>query len=251
MTTEETTIGERSPSLVRLLLDVIDRPAATFGAVLARRGAATWIVPLLVVIVCLWPMAVVQAPYNAELAQQQMRRQLEAMPPEQARQASAQMDTFTSLPFMVVSGLGAGIVALLIGTLAQTALLYFSTLLIGREVTFGLVFRVSAWSRLPYALSFLAVAGFTAAAGQVVRYPGLSALVGNGNFLEDSRQPLDALLSGIDLFWLWHLLLVTVGLAVATRCRRSQALPLTLLYAALSLVVLAGPALLFRGGGST
>jgi Yip1 domain len=251
MTTGETTIGERSPSLARPLLDMIDRPAVTFEAVLARRGAATWIVPLLVVIVCLWPMAVAQAPYSAEMAQQQMRRQLETMPAEQARQASAQMETFTSLPFMVVSGLGAGIVALLLGTLAQTTLLYFGALLIGREMTFGLVFRVSSWSRLPYALSYLAMAGFTAAVGHAVRYPGLSALVSNGNFPEDSRKPLYSLLSGIDLFWLWHLLLVLVGLAVATRCRRSQALPLTLVYAALSLVVLAGPTLLFGGGGGT
>jgi len=37
-------------------------------------------------------------------------------------------------------------------------------------------------------------------------------LVASGDLLQDARNPLFVLLSGLDLFWLWHLLLTVVGL---------------------------------------
>jgi hypothetical protein len=237
-----------SPSLAALLVGIIDRPAATFRVLGARRGTLTWLAPLLVVLICLGPMVFVQAPYNAEIAQQQMGRQMETMPAEQQKAVSAQMETFTSVPFLVTTGLFTSILMLLIGVVAQTGSLYLGGLLAGAVVTFGSLFRVSAWSRLPYAISYLALAGFMAAAGRAVRYPGLSTLVATGNLLQDSGQPLFTLLSSIDLFWLWHLVLVAVGLAAAARLRRGAAIGLTLIYAALTLAVQTLPAMLFRGG---
>ncbi len=237
-----------NPSLGALLVGIVDRPAATFRGVLARRGALTWLVPLLVLLTCLVPMVVVQAPYSVEMAQQQVRRQLDQMPEQQQKEASAQMATFTSAPFLVATGLITGALALLIGMLAQSGLLYLGGLVAGGEVSFGQMFRVSVWSRLPYAISYLALAGFTAVAGRSVRYPGLSTLVATGNLLQDAKDPRFALLGGIDLFWLWHLVLVAVGLAAGTRLRRSGAIALTVVYAVLSVAVTTLPTMLFGSG---
>ena len=246
MTTNGATFVNGGPSLGALLLGIIDRPAATFRAVAARRGVLTWLAPLLVVLFCLAPMVVVQAPYNVEVAQQQVRRQMETMPEEQQKQASAQIETFTSARFLMATGLVTGAISLMLGVLAQSLLLYMGGMVAGGELTFGLLFRLSVWSRLPYAVSYLALAGFVSLAGRAVHYPGLSILVATGNLLQDAGTPLFTLLSTIDLFWLWHLVLVAVALAPGGggRLQRGAAIILTSLYAILSLAVQTAPTLL-------
>jgi hypothetical protein len=101
---------------------------------------------------------------------------------------------------------------------------------------------------LPFAISYLAQTGFTLLAGRAVRYPGLSAMAATGNLVEDSRLPLFALLGGLDLFWLWHLALVAIGVSVVRRSKNGAAIGLALVYAVLSLLVQVVPTLLFRGG---
>lgn len=248
MTTGETTTlnGEMRP-LWQLLTGIIDRPAATFRAILAQRKWWMWAVPLLIVLVCFSVMTVVGAPYAVELARQQAEQQLNTVPPEQAEAARASIETFTSLPFILATGLGVGSLMLVIGVVAQAAILYFSALVAGGEVNFGSVFTMSTWTRLPMAVGFLAQAAFIAIANRTVQYPGLSALVGTGDLMQDGRNPLVALLGRLDLFWLWHLFLVVVGLAVVARFSRSKALVLTLIYAAITLATIALPSLLFGG----
>ena len=242
------TNGETRP-VWQLLLGIVDRPAATLGAVLARRKWWMWVAPLLVVFLCMVLMVAARAPYDAELAHQQVQRQLETMPPEQAKEAQAggAMEAFTSAPVILGLGVVLGLIGLMIGVVAQAALLYFGALVTGGEVNFGQVFTVSAWTRLPSAVAALTQAGFTLAAGRAVQYPGLSTLIATGDLTKDGRNPMFALLSGIDLFWLWHLLLVAVGLSVVARFGRVKAITLTLIYAALSLALAVLPTLLFGG----
>ena len=247
MSTNEMTAVRSSETMGGLLVGIVDRPAATLWAVVDRPGAWTWLAPLLILVICLVPMVVVQAPYNVEIARQQVRLQMDQMPAEQQQQAAGQMEMFTSAPFLIATGLGMGVIMLLIGLAAQALVLYLGSLAAGGEVTFGLMFRVSTWSRLPYAASYLALTGFTLLAGRAVRYPGLSALVATGSLLQDSQKPLFTLLSGIDLFWLWHLALVAIGVSAARRSRNGAAIVMALVYAILSLAVSALPTLLFRG----
>ena len=105
MTTVETASNEKTPPLWQLLFGIIDRPGATFKAVLAQRKWYMWAVPLLVVLLCMSAMMVVRTPYDMEIAQQQMERQLTTMPPEQAEAARAGMETFMSFPVRLAMGL--------------------------------------------------------------------------------------------------------------------------------------------------
>lgn len=249
MTTVEALSNGETRPLWQLLFGIVDRPTATFLAVLARRKWWMWAVPLGVVLLCFAATTLTRAPYAAELARQQAQRQLEQMPPAQAEQAraSGMMDTFTSLPFLLATGLGFGAVALIVGIVVQAAVLYFGALIAGGEVNFGQVFTMSVWTRIPSAVNFLTLAGFTLVAGRTVQYPGLSALVAVGDMMKDGRNPMVVLLGGIDLFWLWHLLLVGLGLSVVARFSRLKALVLTLIYVALSLAVAVLPTLLLGG----
>lgn len=244
-TLETTQAAERRP-LWRLLFGIIDRPADTFTAVLARPGWVMWLAPLLVLIAGLAIFSVINLPHAQELALEQAERQLASLPAEQAEMARATMETTLSTPVMLATTFGFGSLALLIGVLAQATFLYFSALIAGGDdMSFGSVFTVSSWTRLPQALNFLVQAGFVAFSQSAISYPGLSALVGTGDFLTDARNPLFVLLGRIDLFWLWHLALVVIGLAVVARIGRGKALVLTVIYAALALGIAVLPTLLF------
>jgi hypothetical protein len=140
MTTVETTTNGETTPMWQLLLGIIDRPAATFEAVLARRKWYMWAVPLLIVLLCLGVMMVVRTPYDMEIAQQQLERQLATMPPEQVEAARAGMETFMSFPVRLAMGLVTAVLMLLIGVVVQAAILYFGALVAGGEVDFGPVF---------------------------------------------------------------------------------------------------------------
>lgn len=241
------TANSKTPPLWQLLFGIVDKPTATFKAVLARRKWQTWAMPLLVVLLCFAVMTVIGAPYGVEIAHQQAERQLSTMPAEQAEAARASMDTFTSLPFILATGLVMGAIILIIGLLAQAAILYFGALVAGGEVEFGPVFTMSVWTRLPTALRMLVQAGFMLVAKRSIQYPGLAALVATGDMMKDAQNPMVALLGRLDLFWVWHLLLVVLGLSVVARFSRFKSLVLTVILAALSLAATVVPSLLFGG----
>jgi hypothetical protein len=251
MTVVETASNGKVPPLWQLLFGIIDRPTATFKAVLARRKWWVWGVPLLVVLVCMVAMMVVRTPYDLEFSRQEVERQLASMPADQAEAARANMETFMSLPFRLATSLIVGIIMLLIGIVGQAAILYFGALVAGGEVDFGPVFTMSAWTRLPSAIYFLVQAGFMLVVNRAINAPGLSTLVATGDLLKDAQNPMFTLLGRLEPFWLWHLLLVVLGLSVAARFSRMKSLVLTLIYAALSLAVTVIPSLLtgmFAGG---
>ena len=245
MATVDSASSIQVPPVWQLLFGIIDRPTATFKAVLARRKWWMWAVPIVVVLVCMSAMLVVRAPYDAEIADQQIQRQLATMPPDQAEAARASMETFTSLPFRLATTVITGILLLLIGLLGQAAILYFGALVAGGEVDFGPVFTMSAWTRLPVAINFLVQAGFILIAKRSIQAPGLSTLVATGDLIKDARNPLFTLLGRIEPFWLWHLLLVVLGLAVVARFSRKKAMVVTVIYVVISLAINVLPSVLF------
>jgi hypothetical protein len=249
MTTVESVQDEKNTNLLSILPGMIDKPKVSFQAIMSWRSAWAWITPLLIVLVCMAVMMVVQAPYTAEMAKQQMEERLLSMSPSEAEAVRAQMETFSSQPVMLATSLGGAIVMLLGGLALQAAILYFGSIILGGETLFGSMFKVSVWSRLPYAVSYLALAVYMLVARQMVQYPGLSALVASGDLTEDSANPLVSLLGVTDLFWLWHLWLVLVGVGVVARFTRGKSMVLTILYAILMLALTVLPSLLFGGMG--
>ena len=62
--------------------------------------------------------------------------------------------------------------------------------------------------------------------------------------MENAKNPVYVLLANIDLFWLWHLVLAMLGLAVVARMSRGKSAVLVILYAILALGISVGWAIL-------
>ncbi|MBN1218634.1 MAG: YIP1 family protein [Anaerolineae bacterium] len=244
-TSTESVTGQESRSLWFHLFGIIDRPVSTFVAVLKRRKWTTWALPLAVVLIAFTLVTIFQTPYTTEFAREQAEKQLATLPEAQVEAARSVMAYTLSLPFMLAMSLLLGYLTIIIGTLVQAAFLYFGSLIWGGDdTTFGSVFTMTNWSRLPLAIAYLVQMGIILVTQSMLQYAGLSFFVGTGDMLADAKNPVYVLLANLDLFWLWHLLLAVWGLSVVARMSRGKSALLVIVYAILTLGFSVGWAIL-------
>jgi hypothetical protein len=227
----------------RLLWGMIVRPRATLEYLREHGGRTWWLPALLAALLIVLPI-VVAAPLTARqareaflAAQEQMGERVdgEMSAEEQARVEQAMSITASPLITAVFPAVG-GVVGRVVGWLAWAGALYLAGLAVGGRSTFGQMFRMVVWAWLPYVLRGLLQTVYILASGQLIAHPGLSGLVqGDRPVSEMVLTPpspgqtlLVALLSQVDLFLIWNLILLVIGVTVVTRLPRRKAILLTL-----------------------
>lgn len=231
-----------------LLPGIVDRPRATLSAVLAS-PRWRWLLPAALCLAAAALLLLVSAEELSQQAAQQqitamqaMQDQMQGMTEAQQEQLRQQMATFTSPLFLGLTGFAASALGLLIGWLLGAAILYFGLTIGGQDIVYAALLSAFSWTWLPFALRDLLNAGWNLATGAARTNPGLSYFASTGDSLADAANPLWVAASLIDLFWLWHIVLV-YALVKAVR-PRSGALGLTVVYAIIYLVIRLAPALL-------
>jgi hypothetical protein len=222
-------------NLWQLLVSIIDRPAATMSYVGKKPGWA-WVAPAFLVLVGLAVSSVVTAPHTSELLLRRIQQEMASLPPQQAEQAATQIEPFTSPTAMAAFSIVGGLVVLAVMWLVWAGVLYFLGLVAGGEASFAQSFALLAWSWTPYSLRNLILAAYIAYSGQLINQ-GLSFLVATGDQTKDAANWLYVLLSQFDLFYLWHLVLVVVGLAAIGRFSKTKATIVGLIYLAVTMAL--------------
>ena len=241
-------MAEERRRTLALLPGIVDQPQRTLAQV-ALYPHGRWLIPAIFLVITLSILAVLNAPFAAQEATRQLQAQLVTLPAEQAQIIQGQLQFFSSPPFMVGMALASGLLGLLIGWIVAAAILYIVSLLAGGELDYGRAFALAPWLWLPYGLRDLAQALYIFIDGKMIVYQGLSFLVATGDSLKDVRNLAYLLLSQVDLFSLWHLLLVYAGLRAVGQLSRGSAALTTLLYAATMLALGAVPGLIGGGAG--
>jgi hypothetical protein len=170
---------------------------------------------------------------------------LESMPADQAAALAPQMDRLTG-PMVLVGGSLGGVVSLLISFLVSAALLYFGGLVIGAELDFTPLLPFVVWTWMPFFFRDLVQAAITVAQRGLIANQGLSWLVSVGDAMKDARSFTWFALSFVEVFFLWHLILVWAGLRGAGKLSGGKATVLTIVYAAVTIAVRWIPSLLAR-----
>ena len=110
------------------------------------------------------------------------------------------------------------------------------------------MFRMVVWTWFPYTLRGLLQTIYILASGQLIANPGLSGIVQNNRPVAEvmaappslNQMLLGAFLAKVDLFLIWNLILLVIGVTVVTRLPRRKAILSTLgvwiLLTALSLI---------------
>ncbi|MFX0046438.1 MAG: Yip1 family protein [Candidatus Hermodarchaeota archaeon] len=242
MSEVDATPSERR-GLFRLLWGMIVRPRSTLEY-LNEHGGRTWWVPAILAVLLLLLSVVVAAPIATRqtreavrASQEQLRERLGTeMSAEQQEQMEQSMSVAASPLITVAFPAVTGVIGRVVGWLVWAGALYLAGMALGGRSTFGQMFRTVVWTWLPYVLRTLIQSIYILASGQLIANPGLSGLVGETRPIAEmvTAPPdlgqlfLKALLSRVDLFLVWNLVLVVIGVAVVTHLPRRKAILATL-----------------------
>lgn len=240
---EESSTAERQGPL-RLLGGMIARPRPTLQY-LRDSGKRTWWVPALLAIVLSILPILVSAPMRTQqareafiAAQEQTEEQRGG---ERSAEEQAQMDQAMSIAasplITVVFPAVGGAVGLVVSWLAWAGALYLAGVALGGRSTFGQTLRMVLWTWLPYAVRGMIQTIYILISGQIIANPGLSGFVQDNHLADGASIPtppnmgqalLAALLSRVDLFLIWNLLLLIIGVKVTAELPRRKATIATL-----------------------
>jgi hypothetical protein len=222
---------------------MVVRPRATLEY-LDEQRRRTWWVPAILAVLLLLLSVVVAAPITTrqtreavQASQEQLRERMGTeMSAEQQAQIEQSMSIAASPLITVAFPAVTSVIGRVVGWLVWAGALYLAGMALGGQSTFGQMFRTVVWTWLPFVLRTLIQVIYILASGQLIANPGLSGIVGETRpIAEMVRAPPDmgqmflkALLSKVDLYLLWNLALVAIGVAVVAHLPRRKAVLVTL-----------------------
>jgi hypothetical protein len=226
----------------RIVPTVLVRPRRAFAEI-GRLERPSWVTPLLLLsVTALFPV----------LAAGRVRQQAgafgpESFPPdfqyysaEQQAQFTQALESTRSPTFLyLLPGVGA-VAVVWLGWLITGGVLHLISTILGGRSTSAAVLNITAWAGLPFAVRFLIRGGFILLAGQSISAPGLAGFIGAdvaGGMLF-ARQ----VLALIDVYVMWHVALLGIGLASLGGLSRGKVIGSVLGTEAVAFLVQAIPA---------
>ncbi len=232
--TAESAVRPVKKNVFALLVGVFIRPKATFGYLKDNHKKAWWLPALLIVLLTVAPLWAAARPTSAT-----------AMPPEKMEMVTSVdprmfegMASESPVAAPASSGLnplklGGAILGTFAAWLLWGGALYLASVFLGRSSSFGQMFRLAVWTWLPYGIRGLVQTIYILMTGNAIVNAGLSGFVidkGVTSLIPSGpgQLALASILSRVDIYMIWHVLLVSVALMAFTNLMRRKALTATL-----------------------
>jgi hypothetical protein len=220
------------------------RPRRAFRE-LTSESRATWLTPMLILTITAI-LVVVVAGYLKTRAVMMGEIQLPPdwqfwSPDMQNNYMQAQQATQGPV-FMYVMPMIGSLAGLWVGWLLLAALLHFGSTLLGGRGSMQSALNIVAWASLPFAVRDILRIVFMLAAGHAITSPGLSGFSSNSAFFAQ-------LLTRVDIFLIWNIILLVIGFAMADALPRMKAVTGVLVVILLVLLAQAGLGALTSGFG--
>lgn len=200
------------------LFSVLRRPTSTFTE-LTSEARASWLTPMLVLSLTTILVVVVsgyQQSQAAMMGEVPLPPDWQYWSPEMQNDYMQAQQASQGTTFVYILPLVGALAAVWVGWVLVAGLLHLGSTLLGGRGSMQNALNVVAWASLPFALRDVLRIIFMLAVGHAIVSPGLSGFVSNPGFLSQ-------VLARIDLFWLWHLILLVIGLAIADGLPRNKA----------------------------
>lgn len=232
---KETAASASKKNIFALLFGVLLRPKTTFTYLKDNHKRAWWLPAILILLLTVAPLvaaARTPAPTMPIMMEGMMGR--EGMINSEAalggKYDPTMMGGFEQPPasnlnlFQLAGKLGGAPAAWLL----WGAALYLASVFLGRSSSFGQMFRLSVWTWLPYGIRGLVQTLYILGTGETITNAGLSGFVNQTTTAMIAPGPgqlaLTSILAKVDLYMIWHLLLVSVGLMSFTGLKYRKAL---------------------------
>jgi len=248
------TATDTTPTRTNVLVDLIDIIAAP-GQALRRINfyPRSWWLPALLSILTSLLLLWVNLDFLLAAAQRQAQNQLgnQNLSPEQLETTRAMMERFMQPNFMLLQGAIGILLGLLFAWALSTLIIYLSASIGGANPKASSMWALILWTWIPFVIRNLVYSAFGMFTEAFVRSPGLSYFISTGNLAEDQKNPLYVAAAQVDIFSLWHVVLIYILLRVAIAMGRGSAIVITLFYVLVNVGLRVGaPQLagLFGGG---
>jgi hypothetical protein len=214
------------------LLPALSQPRQTFARIVASE-ASSWLTPVVVLMLTALVRVVVAGSIKqaaAATGQITLPPGFEFYTPEQQAQFQQAMSATSGPVFTYVLPAVLAVLGVLVGWLVIGWLLHLVLTLLGGRSSSSQMLNIAAWASLPFAVRDIIRIVAMLNSEQLLDYPGLAGFAPGGE--GSGALFLAALLALVDLFLLWHIYLLGVGV------RRSDTLPAAKAWGAIILTVL-------------
>ncbi len=191
-------------------------PRNTFARI-AAQAFSTWQVPILLLVIA----AMMEVMASGFVRQQAAAAGEISTPPgfeyytpEQQAQYMQAMAATSSPAFLYVLPAALAVGKVFGGWLLVGGILHLVLTLLGGRGDTGSIMNVVAWAGLPFVLRSLVRAGGMFVTRNLIASPGFSGFVSGGN--ENFGLFLASFLSLVDIFLIWHIILLLIGVRVST-----------------------------------
>ncbi|MBN1430601.1 MAG: YIP1 family protein [Anaerolineae bacterium] len=216
--------AEDQLSPIETLVGIVLRPKITFERMRDAAVGHWWVVAALMFL-ALTLVTIAQVPLAAEAAgsagQSQTENTSTAQQLSEEEQAQVeQMQKIMTSQAVLGAIIGcAGAIGIAIGYLVRAGFVFLLGLALGSRATFKQVWRMAVWTTLPDVLRDLVGAIVIFATGSS-NAPGLSYMLTGA---EVSAHPyLVNILSAVDIYMVWSLVLLAIGLLVTSQLSRGK-----------------------------
>jgi hypothetical protein len=214
---------------------VLFRPRRAFEE-MTSEARATWLTPMLVLTVTAI-LVVLVAGYlrsrAAMLGEIELPRDWEFWSPEMQNNYMQAQQATQGPVFMYIMPMLGSLSGLWLGWLLLAALLHFGSTLLGGRGSMQSALNIVAWASLPFALRDILRIVYMLSAGHAINSPGLSGFLSTPGFLAQ-------LLTRVDIFLIWQIVLLVIGLAITDSLPRGKAAAGVIVVMSLVLLAQAG-----------
>lgn len=202
------------------VLPVLFRPRSAFQKI-AGQASGVWLTPMLILTLAVLAQVLVAGPIKQAAAQSgaaSLPQDFQYYSPEQQAQFMQAQQATSSPVFIYVFPGVTGLVSVWVGWLLVSGLIHLVLTLLGGRGDMGGAFNLVAWSGLPFAARALVRAGYILVAHQLITTPGLSG------FAPQGQAYLTQLLNLVDIYVVWNIVLLVIGVQAGMGLRLGKAL---------------------------
>lgn len=239
--TTNTAAPERA-NVLAMLVDIVGAPQRAFRQIKFYPGS--WWLPALLAVLTGFLNLWLSLPFIVPEAKKQLQIQLanQNLTPEQLETARATGERFTEPNMILLQGAVALVIGLLLAWVLGTLIIYLSSSIGGSNIKPIVIWSAIVWSWAPFVIRNLFQSVWVTVTGNYlyIRNPGLAFFVSSGDSLVDRTDPLVVAAAQIDIFSLWHLVLIFILLRAIPRMGTGSSFFVTLLYALINVGVRVG-----------
>jgi len=200
------------------LQSVLFRPRQVFEE-MTSESRPTWLTPMLVLTVTAVLVVIVAGYLKAQAAMMgeiSLPQDWQYWSPDMQKNYMQAQQATQGPVFMYVMPLLGSLAGLWVGWLLLAAMLHFGSTLLGGRGSMQSALNIVAWASLPFVLRDLLRIVLMLFAGHAISSPGLSGFASTTGFIAH-------LLTRLDIFLFWNVILMVIGFGIADSLPRSKA----------------------------